>query len=138
MDDFFTSCSGTAVSGSVATGDTYISGAVYIPLNALGASQGVIVWNEIFNGAFVFTPTPGYNGTVTLNYLVENPDGLYDVGVLTIDVSQMTAQLTAANTVHETCGTANGSATVTHTGGFAPYTYSKNGTDYSNTTGTFT
>ena len=141
-NDFFTSCSGSTVVGSVAIndtdGDNTISQLEFLPLNGPAADQGAIIWDESYNGDFVFSPTIGYNGTIEIRYMVEDPLGLKDEGLLIIYVSQMTAEVTAANTTHVECGATGGSATITHTGGFASYTYSKDGTDYSNTTGTFT
>jgi SprB repeat/Disaggregatase related repeat/Secretion system C-terminal sorting domain len=123
VDDEYTACSGTAVSGNVATNDT--GGLTFLPLSGPTNVQGSIVWDETYNGAFVFTPTPGYNGTVTIRYRVENSSELYDEGLLTIYVSQMTASVTATPT---NCTSGTASATVTHTGGFAPYTYLWNDT----------
>jgi uncharacterized repeat protein (TIGR01451 family) len=157
IDDEITTC-GAQIIGSVADGNTGADpDAEYLPLTLPDPEQGVLVWGETvlvealdgngdpildefgnpvlvetikFNGYYEFTPAPGYNGTVTVNYRVENPDGLWDDATLTIYVSQMTAEVTAGNTSHVECGATNGSVTVTHTGGFGPYTYSIDGNNF--------
>lgn len=125
--DNFTSCGGAVVSGNVATNDTdtdYPSGPFeVIPMGFPGAEQGTITWDSSYNGAFTFTPTPNYSGTVTINYQISDPKNLTATGVLTIYVSALTAQVTSANTSHVQCGASNGSATVTTSGGIAPFTY---------------
>jgi hypothetical protein len=102
--------------------DNTLTELIFLPLQTPGSEQGVIVWDTSYNGAFTFIPTPGYNGTVMIEYSVEDPLGLSDVGLLTIYVSNITAEITSANTTSIQC-TGTGSATVTHTGGFAPHTY---------------
>ncbi|MFU8844108.1 MAG: Calx-beta domain-containing protein, partial [Bacteroidales bacterium] len=144
-DDFATTC-GTMISGSVATNDTGVDpDAEFLPLTLPDTEQGDLVFGEydplldefIYNGKYTFIPAAGYNGTVIINYRVENPDGLWDDATFTIYVSQMTAEVTAANTTHVECGATDGSATVSYTGGFAPYTYSWN-TEPEQTTATAT
>jgi uncharacterized repeat protein (TIGR01451 family) len=131
VDDYFTSCSsvsGGVITGTVATND--IPGSPYtltdlefLPLDAPASEQGLIEWDPSYNGSFTFTAFSGYTGTVVVTYRVEDPKSLKDEGVLTIYVSQQTAQVTAENTLHVNCGATNGSATVTHSGGFEPYSY---------------
>ena len=148
VNDFFTSCEGALVTKSVATNDSpgtnsgyTLSDLVFLPLNSPASEQGSISWDPSFNGDFIFTPTPGYNGTVLINYQVSSPNGLSANGILTIYVSSMTAQVTAENITYATCGTSNGSATITVTpnasSGFGPYSYSTDGIDYTNNTGSF-
>jgi uncharacterized repeat protein (TIGR01451 family) len=126
VDDEFTSCSAEQISGSVATNDTdpdnTLAELIFLPLQSPSSDQGVIVWDTSYNGDFIFIPTPGFNGTVLMEYSIEDPLGLSDVGLLTIYVSSMTAEVTTANITEIVC-TGTGSATVTHTGGFVPHTY---------------
>jgi uncharacterized repeat protein (TIGR01451 family) len=131
FDDFATTCGGV-ITGSVATNDeAVVAGAEFLPLTLPDPAQGILEFGYydedldkfIFDGSYTFTPTFSYNGVVTMTYKVENPDGLADEATLTIYVSQMTAEVTAANTSHVECGASDGEATVTHTGGFEPYTY---------------
>ncbi len=125
VDDNFNSCAGASVSNSVATNDSDPESALleYLPLDFPDASQGTINWDSSYNGAFIFEPKAGYNGAVVIRYQVSDPTNLVATGTLTINVSSMSAQVTAGNTIHELCGSANGSATVSFTGGFAPYSY---------------
>jgi len=142
LDDYFITCSGTVVTGSVASndydGDNTLSELEFLPLNGPTDQQGTIAWDPSYNGSFTFTPTPGYTGTLTITYLVEDPAGLTDEGLLTIYISQISAEITAANTTHESCGLHNGTATVAVTpdesAGFGPYSYSWNTTPVQSTT----
>ncbi|AOW10369.1 Ig-like domain-containing protein [Flavobacterium gilvum] len=92
IDDNFISRSAAVVSGSVATNDSdgnnTLSELEFLPLEEPTIDQGTIEWDPTYNGSFIFTPTPGYNGTVTIRYRVEDPTGLSDEGVLTIYVSK--------------------------------------------------
>ena len=127
VDDFFTSCAAT-INGSVAANDSdpdnTLAQLEFLPLESPAGSQGTISWDSSFNGDFTFTPTPGYSGTVTIRYKVEDPLGLTDEGLLTIYVSSVTATISELNIINASCVSNNGSATVTPTGGFEPYTYS--------------
>ncbi len=49
--------------------------------------QGTVVNNG--DGTATFTPAPNFTGTATLSYTVEDPDGLSDSAIHTIDVSEV-------------------------------------------------
>jgi uncharacterized repeat protein (TIGR01451 family) len=139
VDDEAIACGSDEISGSVATNDIDVHpDADFLPLTLPEAEEGAFEFGSfdpvldefIFDGSYTFTPAPGFNGTVTVNYKVENPDGLSDEATLSIFVSQMEAEVTAANTSHVECGAEDGSFTVTHTGGFSPFEYSLDGNLY--------
>ncbi|HNW90697.1 MAG TPA: cadherin-like domain-containing protein, partial [Bacteroidales bacterium] len=127
VDDTFTSCNNAVVTGSVALNDSDPDNSInqleFINMNNPSANQGVLQWNNAYNGSFTFTPTAGYDGIVQINYIVEDSLGLSDIGLLSIYISSMSAEVTAANTHHAHCGNNEGSAMVACSGGFKDYSY---------------
>ena len=91
VDDFYSTVVNVAVSGSVAPND---SDPVY-PLDSLffeditfiPQSQGVIEWDTLNRGSFIFRPAPNFRGTVVVDYEVCNPLGLCAPATLTIVVN---------------------------------------------------
>ncbi|MBE0639510.1 MAG: DNRLRE domain-containing protein [Bacteroidales bacterium] len=102
---------------------------VFLPVTFPSTEEGSIEWGSeiggelVFNGTFTYTPAAEYTGIFSVVYFIEDPNGLTATSTLTISVSQMSAQFSEMNIAHESCGASDGSATVTLSGGFAPYTY---------------
>ncbi len=76
------------------------------------AAQGTLNVNP--DGSFTFVPTANFNGTVTINFTVEDPSGATSSGVLTINVTAVNDVPTAVN------GTGTGAEDAAITGSLAP------------------
>ncbi len=76
------------------------------------AAQGTLNVNP--DGSFTFIPEPNFNGTVTINFTVEDPSGATSSGVLTINVTAVNDVPTAIN------GTGTGTEDAAITGSLAP------------------
>jgi Bacterial Ig domain/SprB repeat len=88
VDDYYNALINTTVTGTVASndtdGDNTTAELTFLPLTSPTTAQGVIEWDPSYNGAFVFTPTAGFTGTVTIQYQVCDPLDLCDIGILSI------------------------------------------------------
>lgn len=90
------------------------------PVVLTGSGAVSYTWNNGVTNGQPFTQAPG---SVTYTVTGTNANGCSNTDQVTITTIDSPA-LSVANTQHVTCfGLANGSATVTVTGGIAPYTY---------------
>ena len=90
VNDLYNSLVGQPVRGNISTNDhdadNVNSELEFLPKTLPTSEQGVLVWDEAFDGKFTFNPTPGFSGTVVIRYMVEDPLGLQSEATLTINV----------------------------------------------------
>jgi large repetitive protein len=85
LKSFIVSCE--PITGSVAdASNTPTADFEYFPLDFPSIDQGILVWGDDYDGSFEFTPTPGFFGTITLEYFAEHVSALSAVGTYTIEV----------------------------------------------------
>ena len=91
VNDAYHTVMNTPVSGTVKTNDSdqdnTLSELTFLPLTTIPSSQGTIVWDQSFNGSFIFTPANNFTGTIQVTYQVCDPLNLCDTAVLTITVN---------------------------------------------------
>lgn len=87
---------------------------------ATNASNGVA---SAAGTSITFTPTPGFAGSDSFTYTATGPGGTSSPGTVTVTVQAPTVTLTPASLAGATVGTAY-SATISASGGSAPYSYS--------------
>ncbi len=93
VNDTFNTNYQTALSGTVATGDSDPDAIdqdhpflQYFSTQNPTPSQGVLNWGTDYNGAFTFVPAAGFAGVITLTYKVFDATGLSATGTYTITV----------------------------------------------------
>ncbi|MEI7896980.1 MAG: hypothetical protein WCJ26_08085, partial [bacterium] len=121
-DADYTTCFDTQIiNGTVATAGqenlTFFNRTIPLP------EEGYILWDPSDNGSFTYTPTPGYHGTFYVVYRVCASSGLCDDGTLTITVDNQIAHSEVVTNIR--ChGGSEGAATLSLSGGTAPFSYS--------------
>lgn len=126
-------CTATAVANITSTGGPTLSVTSQTNVNCFGANTGTATISAMGGtGPYTYTWTPGNlsgasqtslgAGTYTIN--VSDANGC--VGSSTLSITQPTAALSGviSNSTNPGCGSSNGSATVTASGGTPAYTYS--------------
>jgi uncharacterized protein YjdB len=91
VDDFYLTEMNVPVEGNCAIND-YDPNAEYpltfLPLGYIDLDKGVLKWDTTYNGAFKFTPAPGYFGTFSVPYQVCDTLNLCAKANLTIRVEK--------------------------------------------------
>jgi large repetitive protein len=89
VNDTFLVCN-YGYTGSVATNDTDPNNTLaeleFLPLDIPLTNEGTLDWDTSYNGGFTFIPASGFSGTVLIRYLVNDPIGLTDTGLLVLNV----------------------------------------------------
>lgn len=102
VNDYTSTLGETPVYGNVSfndsDGDHLIGELEFLPLDIPAPEVGTLDWGSSADGSFVFTPAPGFSGTVTIRYIVEDPTGLQDEGLLTIYVYGVPVAVDDVNT----------------------------------------
>ncbi|MBW3507905.1 putative Ig domain-containing protein [Janthinobacterium sp. NKUCC06_STL] len=122
---------GAPVAGAVSATVAYGSSANPITLNLSGgAATSVAVASGASHGtatasgtSITYTPTAGYGGSDSFTYTATNGSGTSALATVTITVGAPTVSLTPVSLPNAAAETPY-SATLTATGGMAPYTYS--------------
>ncbi|MCA1860774.1 putative Ig domain-containing protein [Janthinobacterium sp. HSC-3S05] len=122
---------GAPVAGNVSATVAYGSSANPITLNlGGGAATSVAVASGASHGtatasgtSITYTPTAGYGGSDSFTYTATNGSGTSALATVTITVGAPTVSLTPVSLPNAAAETPY-SATLTATGGMAPYTYS--------------
>ncbi|MFW0718229.1 beta strand repeat-containing protein [Pedobacter sp. N23S346] len=127
VNDFGNTTPGVPVSGNASTNDTP-SGDGGNVWSLIGTDGGATLGSVTMNtdGSFTYTPKPNTSGTDTFTYHVCDVDGDCSIAVVTITIDASTLSISTTGTNVKCYGNTDGSATVTATGGTAPYTYSWN------------
>ncbi|AMM50354.1 hypothetical protein TH61_03010 [Rufibacter sp. DG15C] len=104
---------------------------------AASVSGGTAPYSYSINGT-IFQTAASFTGLASGTYTLTAKDANGCLATTSITVGTDKPVAFARSTVASTCGNSNGSLTITGvTGGFAPFTYSKNGTSFQ-TSATFT
>lgn len=126
-------CTVTAVANITSTGGPTLSVISQTNVNCFGATTGTATVNGSGGtGPYSYTWTPGnLNGATQTSlsagvYTVNIKDASGCNGTGTISITQPTASVSGvfSNTVAPTCGSSNGTASITASGGTPSYTYS--------------
>ena len=83
--DTATTAQGTPITIPVLGNDTDPDGTLPTLLGTPTSANGTITVNP--NGTIVFTPTPGFVGTATIDYTITDPTGLTDTSTVTVTVT---------------------------------------------------
>ncbi len=83
--DNATTAQGTPVTIPVLANDTDADGTLPTILGTPTSANGTVTVNP--NGTIVFTPTPGFVGTATIDYTITDPTGLTDTSTVTVIVT---------------------------------------------------
>ncbi len=84
-DDFISTTVNTPVTFDPLPNDSEIENQSLAVVLLNNPPEGTTVVNP--DGTITFTPRPGFEGTVTLHYLVEDPEGASDDATITIEVN---------------------------------------------------
>ncbi|MBI3218935.1 MAG: T9SS type A sorting domain-containing protein [Bacteroidetes bacterium] len=90
----------------------------------LSASGGTGTYEYSINGGSTWQTSPTFNGLAANTFTASTRDSNGCIGTTSVSITQPTVlSSTISSTINTTCGLANGSATVSGSGGTAPYTY---------------
>jgi hypothetical protein len=144
QNDFYSTLEDVLVNGSVAPNDSDPENEPLSFILVVPPSKGTLIFNA--DGTFIYTPEKDFNGVITFNYQVCDPQGLCDQATATITISpvndppiavddqfylQRDKQISASVTPNDS--EPDGDPTT-----FTLLTQPKNGTIVFNTNGTFT